>query len=142
MEIDCLTLEIRILANCLYQKVMADMDDNITMHQGLILGYIITHNDRQVTQKEIEELFHIQRSTANHMFQLMEKNGYVFREISPTDARMRVICVTESGRSVHNKFSMQLQKFEKQLRNGFSEKELEMFKTMMRQIWVNSNTEV
>ncbi len=141
MEFDCLTLEIRILANRLYQTVMADMDGQLTMHQSLILGYVITHNERQITQKEIEELFSIRRSTANHMFQLMEKNGYIRRDSSLSDARAKVIVATELGIQAHNKFSAKLIAFEKQLRSGFSKDEMKMFRIMMRKLWNNINTD-
>ena len=96
MELDCLTLEIRILANHLYQKVMEEVDGKLSMHQGLILGHIIKNESCPITQKEIEELFSIRRSTANHMFQLMEQNGYISREVSSEDARVKVIRITES----------------------------------------------
>lgn len=142
MNIDCLILEIRILGKRLYQKVMADVDNNLSLHQYLILGQIIANGDCPITQKRIEELFSIRRSTANHMLQLMEKNGYISREVSPTDARMKVIRITESGFQAHDKFQTHFQQIERQLRNGFSEPELEMFRTMMRRIWNNADLEV
>lgn len=142
MDIDCLTLEIRMLGKHLYQKVMAGVDNNLSLHQFLILGQIITNKDRPITQKEIEELFSIRRSTANHMFQMMEKNGYISREVSPTDARMKVIHITKTGFQAHDKFQTRFIQIERQLRKGFSEHELEMFRTMMRRIWSNADLEV
>ena len=142
MDIDCLILEIRILGNRLYQKVMADVDNNLSLHQCLILGQIIANGDRPITQKKIAELFSIRRSTANHMLQLMEKNGYISREVSSTDARMKVIQITESGFQAYDKFQTHFQQIERQLRNGFSEPELEMFRTMMRRIWNNADLEL
>ncbi len=53
MDSDCLTLEIRILGNRLYQKVMADVDDNLSLQQCLIPGQIIENGDRPTMQKEI-----------------------------------------------------------------------------------------
>ena len=141
MKIDCLTLEIRILANCLYQKALSDVDDNLTIHQYWILEHIIVHHDHQVTQKEIEELFSIKRSTANHMFRLMEKNGYIIREVSREDARMKVILITEAGTRVHDRAFAQFQKFEMQLKKDFSEEELKTFRSMMLRIWNNANSE-
>lgn len=141
MKLDCLTLEIRILANRLYQKVMMGIDGNLTMHQYWILEHIMVHRDRPVTQKEIEQLFSIKRSTANHMFQLMERNGYITRGVSAEDARIKAIHITEAGICVRNQVSAQFQEFEKQLRMDFSEEELVSFRSMMRRLWDNANME-
>lgn len=138
MELDCLTLEIRMLANHLYQRVLSGADHALTMHQGLILGHIIANRDQQITQKEIEELFSIRRSTANHMFQLMEQNGYISRTVSPADTRMKVIQITKSGFQAHAQFHRQFQAFETQLRTGFSDQELALLRMMMRKLWNNA----
>lgn len=138
---DCLTLEIRIFSNGLYHKIMSRVDSNLTMHQSLILGYITSHADRPVTQKEIEELFCIRRSTANHMFQLMEKNGYINRTQSCEDARVKVIGITDKGVGAHKEFSGKLNEFEKQLLQGCSEAEIKAFRNTMGKLWRNISEE-
>lgn len=90
----------------------------------------------------MEELFSIRRSTANHMFRLMEKNRYISREVLPTDTRMKVIRITEFGFQAHDKFQTRFQQIERHFRNGFSEHELEMFRAMMRRIWNNVDLEI
>lgn len=138
---DCLTLEIRIFSNGLYRKIMSKVDSNLTMHQSLILSYITAHADRPVTQKEIEELFCIRRSTANHMFQLMEKNGYISRTQSSEDARVKVLSITDKGVGAHKEFSNKLSEFENQLLQGCSEEEIQAFRNTMGKLWRNISEE-
>lgn len=138
---DCLTLEIRIFSNSLYRKIMSRIDSNLTMHQSLILGCITAAADRNVTQKEIEELFSIRRSTANHMFQLMEKNGYITRTQSCEDARVKVIGITEKGVAAHKEFADKLIEFERQLLGECSEEEIKAFRATMGKLWNNISKE-
>ena len=61
-------IEIRILANlicrCLNELGFNEEHNGLTGPQGLVLGYLYDHQDKDIFQKDIEATFNIRRSTA------------------------------------------------------------------------------
>ena len=70
----------------------------LTHMQRHILFYILMESlNREIYQKDVEEEFHIRRSTATGMLQLMEKSGFITRESVPQDARLKKIVPTKKA---------------------------------------------
>ena len=78
------------------------LDNNLTLMQSWIIGFLCRSTQGDIFQKDIEKQFEIQRSTATSILQLMEKNGYIIRNAVDHDARLKKICVTEKARALHN----------------------------------------
>ena len=57
--------------------------------------------DRDVFQKDVEEAFHITRSSVTSAVQLMEKKGYITRRSVPCDARLKKLALTDRGIAAH-----------------------------------------
>ena len=80
------------------RKLCEQGDSELTTMQRSVLNYIlISSMARDVYQKDIEREFDVRRSTATGMLQLMEKNGLVYRECVPQDARLKRIIPTEKA---------------------------------------------
>ena len=99
MGIESLGLEIRVVSNLIYNKMnqLAMEAENLTVHQCLILQYLSQHSEKQVVQKDIEDLFSIRRSTANQMLRTLADRGYIQRTVSPEDSRKHILSATEKG---------------------------------------------
>lgn len=68
----------------------------LTEVQRRVLHFILLVTiDHDVYQKDIEAKFHIRRSTATGILQLMEKRGLICRESVAHDARLKKILPTE-----------------------------------------------
>jgi len=122
--------EIRTLSNLIYRKInqmVAEEEETLTAHQDWVLRFLLDNLGNDVVQRDIEKRFSIRRSTASHMLQLMEKNGYILRVSVPQDARMKRIVITEKGREACERMKDRLDRFEMLLQNGISEEELELF---------------
>lgn len=87
---------ISILSNQIKRYIDHKSSENgLTGVQGRILHYIIQSSQNQgVYQKDIETAFHLRRSTATGILQLMEKNGFILRQSVDYDARLKKIIVT------------------------------------------------
>ncbi len=123
-------LEIRTLSNLIHRKInqmVSEEEDNLTAHQNWVLHYLYTHQDSDVMQRDIEAQFSIRRSTASHMLQLMEQNGYIKRLSVPEDARMKRLVITEKGLEARARMRERLDRFERLLQAGLSEEELSLF---------------
>ena len=87
----------------------------ISMANGYILFYLYDNKDKDVYQKDFEENFGITRSTASKILSLMETK----------DARLKKITLTENGEELRRKMIAIKDKMEEQLKEGFSEKEIQ-----------------
>lgn len=130
-----LGFEIRTLSNQITRKInqmIADEEENLTAHQCWVLKFLIQNQEREVFQKDIESYFSIRRSTANHMLQLMEKNGYLDRIPVPEDARMKRLVCTEKGWQAYQRMEERLRRFGCMLETGIPEEELQRFRRMLQ----------
>ena len=73
--------------------------DEVTIMHGQILGYLYRcgQQGQPVYQKDLEETFHITRSSVTGIVQLMERKGYICRRSVPGDARLKELSLTELG---------------------------------------------
>ena len=62
--------------------------------QKMFLGYLEVHEDQPVFQKDLESAFHIRRSTATGILQIMVRDGLIVREPVEGDARLKRLVLT------------------------------------------------
>lgn len=126
--------EIRTLSNLIYRKInqmVVEEEETLTAHQDWVLRFLLDNPDSDIVQRDIENRFSIRRSTASHMLQLMEKNGYIIRVSVPQDARMKKIVITDKGREACERMRERLQRFEALFQKGISEDDMEVFLRVM-----------
>lgn len=95
------------------------------------------HKDQEIMQRDIEKNFSIRRSTASHMLQLMEKNGYIQRVFVPDDARMKKLIITKKGMQAQKRMKDRLCRFEEIFQSNISQKDLEYLKQLLKQLEKN-----
>ena len=108
-------------------------DQIITGFQGRIIGFIFVRNSRKlpVYQKDIENEFKINRSSVTSVLNTMKKNGYVKREAVESDARLKLVVLTDKGKKAAKKNLQTIVEFEQRLVQGLSQKDVEKFKEML-----------
>lgn len=120
MQLRCLNnLIMRYMENSPVKKKM----DQITGMNGWIIGYIASHPDEDIYQKDFEKRFSITRSTASKVLSLMEKKGLILRQSVPHDARLKKIVLTPKALEVHEMVKKDAAHFEGTLTEGFSKAE-------------------
>lgn len=98
-----------------------------TMMQSWVLGYLTHHMDRDIYQRELEANLNIGKSTLTEVLHLMEKNDLVRRVSVPEDKRLKKIVLTEKARQINEAISKDIVDTEKKLREGISDKDMEIF---------------
>ena len=101
--------------------------DEITVISGRIMGLIYHNSDRDIFQKDVEEAFHITRSSVTSVVQLMEKRGYIIREPVPYDARLKKLVLTGQGREAHDRAMLALLATEDTAASALTEEEKAQF---------------
>lgn len=113
-------------------------DCGLTSIQNRVLHYILRHEPEvPIYQKDIEKEFRISKSTVTEILQQMEKNGFVNRESSRKDGRMKRILPTEKSFAIQKEVRENIRTAEDQLRAGIREKDLQICLSVLKQMSVN-----
>ena len=123
--------EVRTLSNLIQRRInqmVAEEEETLTAHQVWVLKYLTSQAaDRDIVQRDVEKQFSVRRSTASHMLQLMERNGYILRVAVPEDARLKKLVPTRKGMDACCRMMDRLERFEHMLQDGLSQEELNLF---------------
>ena len=109
------------------QNARAMNIDDVTIAHGRILGFLAHNRERDIFQRDIEDAFHINRSSVTSVVQIMEKNGLIERVSVPQDSRLKKVCLTPLGLEMHRRSVAVIDKSEAQICRGLTTKELDTF---------------
>ncbi|WP_320129809.1 MarR family transcriptional regulator [uncultured Sphaerochaeta sp.] len=136
-------LEIRILNNLIKRYVDFSSKkgeiDAITGNNAWIIGYLSENAEegRDVYQRDIEDHFHITRSTVSNVLSLMEQKDLILRQTVDQDGRLRKIVLTEKAQKLENLMKQDISEMEQILTKGFSEAELKIFYGFLQRVQKN-----
>lgn len=140
MPTDHIGFQIRTLSNLISRKInqmVSEEEENLTANQSWVLDYLTLHQEQDIMQRDIEKKFSIRRSTASHMLQLMEKNGYIRRISAPDDARMKKLIITEKGIEAQRRMKDRLCRFEDLFQSNITPEDLQYLKKLFKQLEEN-----
>ncbi len=112
--------------------------DEATGKNAWIIGFIADHQDRDIFQRDIEDMFSIRRSTVSSMLKLMEKKGLVIRESVSCDARLKKLSLTPRAWEIHKQMVENLRYNEQKLCRGLTEEEKTIFFSVLEKIRSNA----
>lgn len=106
--------------------------DDLTVMQKHVLKFILLETlHKDLYQKDIEEEFQVRRSTATGILQLMEKNGYIYRESVKQDGRLKRIVPTKKAEDIRPSILGHIDKTEKLLMSGITPEDVTLCKQVM-----------
>ncbi len=97
----------------------------ISMANGYIMSFLAENKDKDIFQKDFEDVLGITRSTASKILSLMEEKGLIERTAVAGDARLKKIALTSVGDQMLKNMTEAKRNMEKQLKKGFSQEEIE-----------------
>lgn len=112
--------------NCELQNQQYE-NQNISIMQRWIIGYLAHNQDRDIFQKDLEQELKIGKSTLTEILHVMEKNDLVVRMSCEKDARCKKLVLTAKAESIHEEIEQGIEVFEKKLRNKITDEEMEHF---------------
>lgn len=84
--------------------------------QSRMLHYIAENSAKKdVFQRDVENEFHIRRSSVTSLVQQLEKSGLITRVSVDFDARLKKLVLTEKGRQVRNEIGSKIDTFEEEI---------------------------
>lgn len=130
-DMEALGFEIKRMDNLLKRRINVMVKkkgiDEITMMHSFIIHYIYDNRDRDIFQKDIEKVFHMNRSTITNMVKYLEDQGYITRRQVPSDARLKKLGLTEKGERLHQIIGEAIRETEKKMQNALTPQETEQF---------------
>lgn len=89
----------RMLRRAMDTRIAAEVTPELTGVRGMLLGEIICANNenRDVYQRDVEQWFHIRRSSVTAILQGMEQDGFITRCSVEKDARLKRLAATPKG---------------------------------------------
>jgi DNA-binding MarR family transcriptional regulator len=67
------------------------------------------HSDAPLSQRDLAEHLHLEKSTVSRMVAQLERKGLVVRERDPANRRLYRLRITRAGRAVHNRLRTAIQ---------------------------------
>ena len=109
---------------------------DVTPAQIRVLHYLYHHNN-QAPQCDVTAHLKIKPSTANGILDRMEEKDLLRRTVSGTDARKRLITLTEKGQSQQETFRQKFEEAEKLMVKGMSEEEVRQLHALLHRVMSN-----
>ena len=109
---------------------------DVTPAQTHALIYLHCHGGA-VPQCEMTDFLKVKPSTANGILDRMEEKELVVRTVSGSDARRRLIALTDKGREQQSQVQKCFQEAEDLILKGFAPEEAETFRAMLGRIIQN-----
>lgn len=108
-----------------------------TPTQMRIIQYILENEEKEVYQRDLEEVLNLRRATVSGVLQTMEKNHLIERITDSNDLRSKKIILNQTTKDLFKKKEKQMEEIEKILIVGITEKELETFSNVLEKMKEN-----
>jgi DNA-binding MarR family transcriptional regulator len=124
------SFEVQLLSHVLLRSLERGAPDDaktITVLHGQIIAYLSDCADKEIYQRDVEEVFAISRSTVAKVLKLMEAKGLITREEVPKDARLKRLRLTQTAIQMHENFINDWRGADERFARGISQDELNLF---------------
>lgn len=130
--------QIKLLSNAFEQAINKNCElSGLTGAQAFMMGYVVSHPEKPIYAKTLEQEFHLKHPTVCGILQRLESKGFITFATDETDRRCRRIVPTEKAISTHQQATSRLDDVDAQLLEGFSEAEAELFYTFLSRAAAN-----
>lgn len=123
------------------QLAKARMDDRVSRYdvtpvQAHVMLYLNCRGG-QVPQRDLTGLRRVKPSTMNGVLDRLEEKGFVRRSVSGSDARRRLITLTEKGAEQQALFQQSFGEVEQAMTRGFTPEEQALLPALLERVIQN-----
>lgn len=112
----------------------------ITPTQMQIIEYIIKNNQKDIYQKDLEDVLLLRRATVSGVLKTMEKNNLIERVIDMKDSRVKKVVLKNSTKELFLKKIQEVETLEKIAIKDISKDDLDNFIKVIKKIKENIET--
>ncbi len=99
----------------------------INYSQMQIIRYLVDNFNRDVSQKELESVLNIRKSTISGIIDTMEKKNIIKRELSLEDGRSKIIKISNEKIKHHKEVVKKIKEIERQITYNIPEEKMATF---------------
>ena len=110
---------------------------DVTPAQTHVLLYLHHHGGGQVLQHELTGHMRVKPSTMNGVLDRLEEKGFVRRSVSGSDARSRILTLTEKGAEQQALFQKSFLEVEQVMLRGFTPEERALLPSLLERVIQN-----
>lgn len=132
----------------LIRRSMADlgghkMVQRLSGNNGWIIGFISKNDERgrATYSKDIEKEFNLRRSTVSMVIHKMEQKGLIERKTDPSDARLKILTLTEKSKEIDKFVKKDIAQTEQKIMNNITDGEKRVFLSVIDKIKQNLKEE-
>ena len=137
--------EIRTIFNLIKREVDHLEEETYGQHISVTNRYILLHlahnHDRDIFQKDLEEVFMVRRSTMSAVLLRMEEKGLLKRTSVEHDARLKKITLTERGMQLYQEMEHSIDNMEGRMISGLSSEEEATLLSLLEKVRTNLENE-
>lgn len=144
MKEERMLYQIKSLEKMIFRALVQDKDsveeiscNHLTPTQMQIMEYILEHKDKEIFQKDLEEILNLRRATVSGVLQTMEKNGLIERVSCLNDARIKRIILNFKAEKMFREKERKMQEFEHIVIKDIDKDELEVFSNVLKKMKEN-----
>lgn len=102
--------------------------------QFFVLKFLMENENKDIYQKDIEKLLDVRRSTATAILQNLTHKGFLKRESSSNDARLKKIIISDKTKLLVKEFDEKMKMVENNIEKTLTDKEKETFSNIVEKI--------
>lgn len=141
MKTDSLLFEIKTLEQEIFRYIMGSSDlkelKKPTPTQMQIVSYILRHSNKDIYQRDLENVLGLRRATVSGVLGTMEKNNLIKRIVDENDTRSKKIILNPEVIALFKKHFKKLKQIEQIMIEGLTEQEIEIFRKIIKQMKKN-----
>ena len=103
---------------------------DLTSAQGHVIFYL-THSPAPPCARDFETAYGLSHATVSGILSRMESKGFIALRPDPADRRIKRIYLLEKGHACSQRIWQHIEESERTLTTGFSEEELEQFRSYL-----------
>lgn len=101
-------------------------DRKLPTGSSMILHYLF-HEGGSALQKDVENEFHLRRSTVSQQLRRLEEDGYITRETAQEDGRSKRILLSEKAKAEQSEIVQKFRDVESYMEAALTDREKETF---------------
>ncbi|WP_025692116.1 MarR family winged helix-turn-helix transcriptional regulator [Paenibacillus zanthoxyli] len=98
---------------------------DLTLEQAHLIDYLYHHEEKGISQKDIERVFQRKGSTVSSIVVNLEKKGFLERKVGATDERKKILSLLPKGKEVVRDFEAFFEELEEVMTSRLSRAEIE-----------------
>jgi MarR family transcriptional regulator, repressor for mepA len=113
----------------------------LTPTQMEIIEYIKENENKEIYQKDLENVLNLRRATVSGVLQTMEKNGILERITHPSDARAKRIILNKNAERLFNVGEHKVKELESIITKNISVEDISIFSSVLNKMINNLKEE-